>query len=73
MLLPTVKSNGVRQGTDTHDGCRQLAETFMIKSKGRACKIKPGTIYRVIQKDGLNFVRIYFLICTAYVNDLHNI
>jgi hypothetical protein len=30
-------------------------------------------IYRVIQKDGLNFVRLYFLNYTWYVNDLHNI
>jgi len=30
-------------------------------------------IYRVIQKDGLNFVRLYFLNYTSYVNDLHNI
>jgi len=30
-------------------------------------------IYRVIQKDGLNFVRLYFLNYTWYMNDLHNI
>jgi len=30
-------------------------------------------IYSVIQKDGLNFVRLYFLNYTCYVNDLHNI
>jgi len=29
--------------------------------------------YRVIKKDGLNFVRLYFLNYTWYVNDLHNI
>ena len=29
--------------------------------------------YRVIQKDGLNFVCLYFVDCTWYVNDLHNI
>ena len=29
--------------------------------------------YRVIQKDRLNFVRLYFLNYTWYVNDLHNI
>jgi len=29
--------------------------------------------YSVIQKDGLNFVCLYFLNCTWYVNDLHNI
>ena len=28
---------------------------------------------KVIQKDGLNFVRLYFLNYTWYVNDLHNI
>jgi hypothetical protein len=27
----------------------------------------------MIQKDGLNFVRLYFLNYTWYVNDLHNI
>jgi hypothetical protein len=31
------------------------------------------SIYSVIQKDGLNFVRLYFLNYTWYVNDLHNI
>ena len=30
-------------------------------------------IYSVIQNDGLNFVRLYFLNYTWYVNDLHNI
>jgi len=29
--------------------------------------------YGVIKKDGLNFVRLYFLNYTWYVNDLHNI
>jgi len=33
--------------------------------------IKP--LYSVIQKDGLNFVRLYFLNYTCHVNDLHNI
>jgi len=27
----------------------------------------------MIQNDGLNFVRLYFLNYTLYVNDLHNI
>jgi hypothetical protein len=27
----------------------------------------------MIQKDGLNFVRLYFLNYTWYVNDLHSI
>ena len=30
-------------------------------------------LYSVIKKDGLNFVRLYFLNYTWYVNDLHNI
>jgi len=30
-------------------------------------------LYRVIQKDGLNFLRLYFLNYTWYVNDLHEI
>jgi len=30
-------------------------------------------IYRVFQKDGLNFVRLYFLNSAWYVDDLHNI
>jgi hypothetical protein len=29
--------------------------------------------YSVIQKDGINFVGLYFLNYTWYVNDLHNI
>jgi len=29
--------------------------------------------YRVIQRDALNFVHLYFLNCKWYVNDLHNI
>jgi len=29
--------------------------------------------YSVIKKDGLNFVNLYFLNYTWYVNDLHNI
>ena len=29
-------------------------------------------IYSVIQKDGINFERLYFLNYTRYVNDLHN-
>jgi len=29
--------------------------------------------YSVIQKDGLNFVHLYSLNYTWYVNDLHNI
>jgi len=29
-------------------------------------------LYSVIQKDGLNFVRLYFLNYTWYVNDLYN-
>jgi hypothetical protein len=32
-----------------------------------------GSMYSVIQKDGLNFVRLYFLNYTWYMNDLHNI
>jgi len=30
-------------------------------------------LYSLIQKDGLNFVRLYFLHYTSYVDDLHNI
>ena len=30
-------------------------------------------IYRVIQKDGVNFVRLYFLTDTWYMNDLRTI
>jgi len=30
-------------------------------------------LYSMIQKDGLNFLRLYFLNYTWYVNDLHNI
>jgi len=30
-------------------------------------------MYSVIQKDGLNFVRLYFLNYKRYMNDVHNI
>jgi len=30
-------------------------------------------MYRMIKNDGLNFVRLYFLNYTWYVNDLHDI
>ena len=33
----------------------------------------PNMIYRVIKKDGLNFVRLYFLKYVWYVNYLRNI
>jgi len=36
-------------------------------------RTRKNSIYRVIQKDGLNFIRLYFLNYTWYVNDLHNI
>jgi len=32
-----------------------------------------ASIYSVIQKDGRNFVRLYLLNYTWYVNDLHSI
>jgi len=32
-----------------------------------------SSIYSVIQKDGLSFLRLYFLNCTWYVDVLHNI
>jgi len=35
--------------------------------------VEENYIYSVIQKDGLKFVRLYFLNYTSYVNDLHNI
>jgi len=36
-------------------------------------KVYRHRIYRVIKKDELNFVLLYFLNYTWYVNDLHNI
>ena len=38
-----------------------------------SCAMAYIYIYRVIQKDVLNFVRLYFLNYTWHVNDLHNI
>ena len=35
--------------------------------------LRPQLKYSVIQKDGLNFVRLYFLNYTRYVNDPHKI
>jgi len=34
---------------------------------------KQVEIYTVIQKDGLNFVRLYFLNCKGHMNDLHTV
>jgi len=49
------------QDSDTEKGIRiKIRKIYMY-------------IYRVIQKDGFNFVRLYFLNYTWYVNDLHNI
>jgi len=48
-------------------------------SVARGLCLNPGfhclktIVYSVIQKDGLNFVRLYFLNYTRYVSDLHNI
>jgi hypothetical protein len=42
-----------------------------IKFRITLMAIKP--IYSMIKKDGLNFVRLYFLNYTWYLNDLHNI
>ena len=36
-------------------------------------RVTSFTVYSAIQKDGFNFVRLYFLNYTWYVNDLHNI
>jgi len=44
------------------------------KSVSRSCVYTEcSQLYRVIRKDGLNFVRLYFLNYTWYVNYLHNI
>ena len=51
---------------------RWLCVTFMVFNMQQRCATWKS-IYRVIQKDGLNFVRLYFLNYTWYVNDLHNI
>ena len=45
---------------------------FLLSPRNKVSFSK-STVYRVIQKDGLNFVRLYFLNYTWYVNDLHNI
>jgi len=44
-----------------------------LRRKGQGHSPKILYTYRAIQKDGLNFVRLYFLNYTWYVNDLHNI
>jgi hypothetical protein len=48
--------------------------------QGSTCQVQiltpkaiPSYKYSVIQKDGLNFVRLYFLNYTWYVEDLRNI
>jgi hypothetical protein len=50
--------------------CLDFLSGVIYSSKGRLhCLVK----YSVIKKDGLNFVRLYFLHYTWYVNDQHNI
>jgi hypothetical protein len=39
----------------------------------RELKHWENVLYGVIKKEGLNFVRLYFLNYTWHVNDLHNI
>ena len=45
-----------------------FAALVIQHAKRMCCRL----LYSVIQKDGLNFVRLYFLNYTWYVNDLHN-
>jgi hypothetical protein len=54
---------------------RSAVNWLGTRSKGRVSvlKITVAGLYSVIQKDGLNFVRLYFPNYTWYVNDLHNI
>ena len=47
-----------------------LTNTSVAGGLGRDIEVMK---YRVIQKDVLNFLRLYFLNYTGYVNDLHNI
>ena len=73
-LLNTIK--GIYRNTKVRikfdDG---ISEPIHINKGVRlGCGLSPVlfNIYRVIQKYGLNFVRLYFLNYTWYVNDLHN-
>jgi hypothetical protein len=45
----------------------------LYKQEDELLVVMHAAIYSVILKDGLNFVRLYFLNYTWYVNDLHNI
>ena len=46
---------------------------FITEVESIYCTVRTESLYSVIQKDGLNFVRLYFLNYTCYVNELHNI
>jgi len=48
-----------------HSGMKKMFQDLTLSSL--------VDIYSVIQKDGLNFVRLYFLKYTWYVNELQNI
>jgi hypothetical protein len=51
-----------------------IAKYFKHKFSNSLKNLTSGRkIYSVIQKDGFNFVRLYFLNYTWYVNDVHNI
>jgi len=52
---------------------RRFKSPELLYRQYRRVKLFKRSKYMVIQKDGLNFIRLYFLNYTRYVNDLHNI
>jgi len=61
---------GIDGRTDTQTEKHDKAHTAFSKFYELAPKRQK---YRMIQKDGLNFIHLYFLSYTWYVNDLHYI
>ena len=57
--------------------CVQLSDFLTLVRSMRDRQLETGittqVTYSVIQRDGLNFVRPYFLIHTCCMNDLHRI
>ena len=74
----TFRSIKCRPGRETKPVVRSvyrlLRHLNYILQWIKVCHVgRTSVAYSVIQKDGLNFVRLYFLNYTLYVNDLHNI
>ena len=71
MFRPYISA--IFRGLSVWSACAACMVTVIYSWKNIYIYIHTYIYYSVIQKDGLNFVRLYFPKYTWYVNDLHNI